>query len=172
MANTPRWISITPSETTLTVCKNVYKEVAQVETDFAPLPMVSCQYGEINQVFLNIIVNAAHAIEAQKNTTNSGRIRISTAVEVGWVVIRIEDNARRHPGERQVSHLRPLFHDQRSWQGHGVRGWPSSSPSSWRGTRDVSPWRAKWVKALHSFLRLPVEDAGLSSKEVEHEQEA
>ena len=53
-------------ETTLTVCKNVYKEIADVKTDFGQLPPVVCQYGEINQVFLNIIVNAAHAIEAHR----------------------------------------------------------------------------------------------------------
>ena len=50
-------------ESTITVCKNEWKYLAEIETDFAPdLPLVDCFAGEISQVFLNIIVNGAHAI--------------------------------------------------------------------------------------------------------------
>ena len=50
-------------ESTLTVCRNEWKYVANVATDFDPdLPLVSCLPGELNQVFLNLIVNASHAI--------------------------------------------------------------------------------------------------------------
>ena len=48
----------------LTVARNEYKYVADVETEFGDLPLVSCNIGELGQVFLNLIVNAAHAIEA------------------------------------------------------------------------------------------------------------
>ena len=50
-------------ESTATVARNEWKYVADLVTDFAPdLPPVPCLPGELNQVFLNIIVNAAHAI--------------------------------------------------------------------------------------------------------------
>lgn len=47
--------------TTLAVAKNEYKYLADVETEFGALPMIDCLGGEINQVFLNLIINAAHA---------------------------------------------------------------------------------------------------------------
>src|SRR6202012_3670105 len=50
-------------ESTLTVCRNEWKYVADMQMDFDPtLPQVSCHPGEINQAILNIVVNAAHAI--------------------------------------------------------------------------------------------------------------
>jgi len=47
---------------TLTVARNEYKYVADTETDLGELPGILCHIGEINQVILNLIVNAAHAI--------------------------------------------------------------------------------------------------------------
>jgi signal transduction histidine kinase len=49
-------------KTTLAIAKNEYKYVADVTTEFGELPAVHCYVGELNQVFLNLIVNAAHAI--------------------------------------------------------------------------------------------------------------
>ena len=50
-------------DSTLTVCRNEWKYVADVETDFSgDLPHISCIPGDLNQVFLNLVVNAAHAI--------------------------------------------------------------------------------------------------------------
>lgn len=48
----------------LTVARNEYKYVADVETELGDLPLVVCNIGEVSQVFLNLIVNAAHAIDA------------------------------------------------------------------------------------------------------------
>src|SRR5690349_21673483 len=66
---------------TLGVAQNAIKYVADVELDFATLPEVECRIGDINQVFLNLLINAAHAI-ADKNGTDGprGRIQISTRV--------------------------------------------------------------------------------------------
>ena len=54
---------------TLTVARNELKYVADVETEFGDLPLVVCNIGDLNQVFLNLLVNAAHAIgEVVKGT--------------------------------------------------------------------------------------------------------
>ncbi len=62
-------------ETTLLVASNEYKYVAKVRTEFAELPQVVCNVGELNQVFLNLIVNAAHAIKDAGKDPDSGEIR-------------------------------------------------------------------------------------------------
>ena len=78
--------------TTLTVVRNEYKYVAEVDTAFGDLPRVTCHGGDMNQVFLNLIVNAAHAIESgQKAGEGLGRIRIQTWREDGLVVIAVSD---------------------------------------------------------------------------------
>jgi signal transduction histidine kinase len=83
-------------QSTLTVCRNEWKYVAEVETDLDPhLPLVPCFPGEINQVFLNLVVNAAQAIEDARRadaSPRSGLIRVRTRVEDRVVHISIEDN--------------------------------------------------------------------------------
>jgi len=49
-------------ESTLVIAHNEYKYVAEVDTHFGELPLVPCHLGEINQVILNLLVNASHAI--------------------------------------------------------------------------------------------------------------
>jgi len=78
-------------ETTITVSRNQWKYVADLKTDFdtALLP-VPCLPGEFNQVMLNLIVNAAHAIEAA-GRAEPGTITIATRAIDGWVEIRVSD---------------------------------------------------------------------------------
>jgi signal transduction histidine kinase len=79
-------------QNTLIVARNEYKYVAAVETEFGELPAVLCHVGDLNQVFLNLIVNAAHAIGDVVGTSGElGRIRIRTALDGGNVVITIAD---------------------------------------------------------------------------------
>jgi len=79
-------------ETTLVVSRNEYKYSAQVETRLEALPEVVCNIGELNQVFLNLIVNAAHAIRESGKDAQTGRITITSELRAGCVVICIEDN--------------------------------------------------------------------------------
>lgn len=79
-------------ETTLIVARNEYKYCAQVETQFSELPLVSCNVGELNQVFLNLIVNAAHAVAESDKDAETGRIGIVTSTAGDQVSISITDN--------------------------------------------------------------------------------
>jgi PAS domain S-box-containing protein len=79
-------------ETTLTVAQNEYKYAAQIETRFGALPPVVCNVGELNQVFLNLIVNASHAIAESGKDVATGRIVITTAVFGADVTVSIADN--------------------------------------------------------------------------------
>ena len=83
---------------TLTVARGEYRHVAEVETDFGNLPPVSGYQGELGQVFLNLIVNAAHAI-ADRDAGEPGRIRIRTWSENGAALVAVEDNGCGIPGD-------------------------------------------------------------------------
>jgi len=81
-------------ETTMTVAGNEWKYVARVETDLAPnLPLVPCMPGEFNQVILNLVVNAAHAIGdvVDGSKKEMGLIRVSTRLVDDFVEIRVKD---------------------------------------------------------------------------------
>ncbi len=81
-------------ESALTLACNEYKYVADVDTEFGELPLVTCHGGEVAHAFLNIIVNAGHAIAATGALEKAarGKIRICSAVVGGDVVVTIEDN--------------------------------------------------------------------------------
>jgi two-component system, NtrC family, sensor kinase len=77
---------------TLVVCTNAYKYVAELETDLGNIPMVKVFYGDIGQVILNLVVNAAHAIEDVKgNSDQMGRILVRSFQEGDNVVITVKD---------------------------------------------------------------------------------
>lgn len=79
--------------TTLTVARNEYKYVADLVTQFGDLPLIQCHLGELNQVFLNIVVNAAHAIEAATASSDRrGTIAVKTSCIEGYAVIEISDD--------------------------------------------------------------------------------
>ena len=65
---------------TLVIARSEYKMVADLETDFATLPAITCHGGQINQVVLNLVVNAAHAIaDVTKDSGGRGKITVKTA---------------------------------------------------------------------------------------------
>lgn len=79
----------TALENTLLVTRSSYKNVADIKTDFAEIPNIECYPGELAQVFLNIIINAVHAIEDSKK--GRGTISIATASTIDGIEIRISD---------------------------------------------------------------------------------
>lgn len=83
----------------LVVTAASYRTIADVETDFAATPMVSGFASELGQVFLNLIVNAAHAIEDCPG--QRGKLGVSTRVDGGDVVIAISDTG---PGIPEAHH--------------------------------------------------------------------
>jgi PAS domain S-box-containing protein len=109
-------------ENTLTVARNEWKYVADVETDFDPsLPLVPCLVGEFNQVILNLIVNAAHAIAdvVGKGKSNKGKIRIQTRECPEWVEIRIQDTGSGIPEKVRARIYDPFFTTKEVGKGTG-----------------------------------------------------
>jgi signal transduction histidine kinase len=107
-------------QTTLTVARNEYKYIADVDTEFGDLPLVTCHGGDMNQVFLNLIVNAAHAIEAANNgAEGQGRIRVQTRREGDMAVIAIADTGCGIPEEVQHRVFDPFFTTKEVGRGTG-----------------------------------------------------
>lgn len=97
---------------TIMVSRNEWKYVAEMETELDPgLSLVSCLPGEINQVFLNMIINAAHAIGDIVNDKKKkkGIIRITTCRSGENVKICISDTGPGIPKEIQSKIFDPFF---------------------------------------------------------------
>jgi two-component system NtrC family sensor kinase len=79
---------------TLTVAHHQYRYVARIEANYGSLPPVLCNAGDMSQVFLNLVVNAAQAIEAKYGKDNGirGVIRVRTRCEGDDVVVSIGDD--------------------------------------------------------------------------------
>jgi PAS domain S-box-containing protein len=106
--------------TTLTIARNEYKYVADVETDLGELPAVPCLLGELNQVFLNLIVNAAHAIKDKVGDSGErGKITVRTRRENGYAVIAIEDNGSGIPENIRHRIFEPFFTTKEVGKGTG-----------------------------------------------------
>jgi PAS domain S-box-containing protein len=107
-------------ETTLTVARNEYKYVADVETFYGNIPAVRCLVSELNQVFLNLVVNAAHAIgEVAGKSGARGRIRITTVREGDSVRIDVEDSGAGIPESIQDRIFEPFFTTKEVGKGTG-----------------------------------------------------
>jgi two-component system, NtrC family, sensor kinase len=108
-------------ETTLTLARNEYKYVADLETDLAPLlPPIVCHVGDVNQMVLNIVLNAAQAIgEVVKGTDQRGKIRVSTRQEGQEAVICISDTGGGIPAEIRGKVFDPFFTTKDVGKGSG-----------------------------------------------------
>jgi signal transduction histidine kinase len=97
-------------ESTLTLMEHLIKDRIQVVRNYGELPKVKCYASQINQVFANVLSNAAQAIDG------SGSITITTGQEQGDVVIRVADTGRGIKPE----HLERIFDPGFTTKGVGV----------------------------------------------------
>ncbi len=103
---------------TLIVARSEYKYIAQIETQLGDIPQVMCHIGQLNQVFLNLVVNAAHAIEAER-TYGSGKIVIRTSASAENVLISIQDNGCGIPAAVLDKIFDPFFTTKEIGKGTG-----------------------------------------------------
>jgi signal transduction histidine kinase len=97
-------------ETTLVVAASEYKYVADLTTDFGDLPPVLSNGGGLNQVLINLIVNASHAIaDTVAATEQRGAIHVRTRVEDAHAVVTITDTGGGIPDEIADRVFDPFF---------------------------------------------------------------
>jgi signal transduction histidine kinase len=107
---------------TVTVARNEWKYVADLETDLDPsLPPVPCLPGDINQVVLNLIINAAHAIKevGGESPEHKGAITVSTRPDGDHVELRIRDTGAGIPEENRSKIFEPFFTTKEVGKGTG-----------------------------------------------------
>jgi signal transduction histidine kinase len=105
---------------TLTVANNELRYVAEVETDLGELPRVPCYLSDLNQVFLNLLVNAAHAIaDVVGNTGQKGTIRVKTALAGDKVLVSVSDTGTGIPTAARDHVFDPFFTTKEVGKGTG-----------------------------------------------------
>jgi PAS domain S-box-containing protein len=107
-------------QSTLIIARNEYKYVADLETEYGDLPHVLCHLGDLNQAFLNLIVNAAHAIgEVVGKSGEKGKIGIRTLQENDTVRIDLTDTGAGIPESIRERVFDPFFTTKEVGKGSG-----------------------------------------------------
>ncbi len=101
-------------DTALKICNNQLKDGVSVERNFAELPEISCAPSQLNQVFLNLINNAAQAMDGQ------GLIQIATRQVDGDVEVAIRDNGSGMDEDTRAHIFEPFFTTKAVGKGTGL----------------------------------------------------
>jgi signal transduction histidine kinase len=108
-------------ETTVAVARNEYRYYADLETDLEDLPPVDCYVADLNQVFLNLLVNAAHAVRDKVEAGGPrGVIRISTRADGDFVEVRVSDTGTGIPVEARERVFEQFFTTKQVGRGTGL----------------------------------------------------
>jgi signal transduction histidine kinase len=109
-------------EDTIVIARSEFREIADVDCDLGQLPPVTCVVGDLNQVFLNLLVNAADAIrDAVADNGGRGRITVRTRADAasGTAVVEIADTGPGIPPEVRERMFEPFFTTKAVGKGSG-----------------------------------------------------
>ncbi|MDQ5945319.1 MAG: two-component system, NtrC family, sensor kinase, partial [Pseudomonadota bacterium] len=103
-------------DSTLNIVANEVKYKADVVKEYGTLPQVMCSASQLNQVFMNLLVNAAHAMPADRR----GHITIRTRLEDGQVVLEFTDDGSGIAPENLKRIFDPFFTTKPVGKGTGL----------------------------------------------------
>lgn len=106
-------------ESTLVIANNLLNGI-KVTKQFSELPIIECYPGKLNQVFLNIISNACHAINKRHNNPADGEIIIKTHSDKEHVSIEISDNGTGMDENAVKKVFEPFFTTKDVGEGTGL----------------------------------------------------
>jgi PAS domain S-box-containing protein len=154
-------------ETITTVARNEWKYVADVRTDLDPhLPPIRGLPGELHQVFLNLLVNAAHALKPADEAAGGGKgvITISTRKLGNVVEVRVADTGCGIPDHIRGRVFDPFFTTKPVGQGTG-QGLAIAHAVVVKKHDGVITFESEPGKGTTFIVRLPVDGSGLSRSE-------
>lgn len=108
---------------TLVIARNELKYNSNIETVLGEIPLIEAQSSEINQVILNIIINASHAIKEKRQNIDSnyfGLLNINTFCDNSFVYCTIEDNGIGIPEKNLSKVFQPFFTTKPVGKGTGL----------------------------------------------------
>lgn len=101
-------------ESTIKIVWNELKYNAIVKKEFGEIPRTICNLGQLNQVFMNILVNAAQAIETQ------GEITIRTSRDTDYIYVTISDTGSGIPADKLNRIFEPFYTSKEVGKGTGL----------------------------------------------------
>jgi PAS domain S-box-containing protein len=104
---------------TLILTRHEYRDYADIDTKLEELPFILCNHEQINQVFLNLIINSAHAIESQHRSSR-GKISIHTWFDNSNVFCSIADDGPGIPNNIRNRIFEPFFSTKEPGKGIGL----------------------------------------------------
>ena len=102
-------------KSTLMLAKHLLKSVT-VTRHFGEIPAIICSPSQINQVFLNLVTNAAQAMEG-----SPGGLTLTTRADGDGVAVEVVDTGKRHTAGNSAQDIRSVFQHQGDRQGHRSR---------------------------------------------------
>src|SRR3984957_18662239 len=145
---------------TLVVAHNEYKYIAEVDTDFGELPPVPCYLGEINQVVLNLLVNAAHAIsDVVKDSGAMGKLTVRTRLDANEVEIAIGDTGTGIPEAAREKVFDPFFTTKEVGKGTG-QGLAIAHSVIVKKHGGTLRFETECGKGTTFFIRVPIDAPG------------
>lgn len=107
-------------DSTIIILNSTFKGKVAVVKEFGDIPEIECFAGKLNQVFMNIINNAAQAVITSHENDNDGRVVIKTYSENDFVKISISDNGTGMPEEVKQKIFEPFFTTKKAGEGTGL----------------------------------------------------
>lgn len=101
-------------ETTLNIVWNELKYKAEVKREYGDIPLTRCYPQQLNQVFMNLLINASHAIEEH------GYIKIRSWQDDGYIKVAISDTGCGIPQENITKLFEPFFTTKETGKGTGL----------------------------------------------------
>jgi two-component system NtrC family sensor kinase len=101
-------------ESAIRIAWNEIKHKAELDKKLGELPIIKCHLGELNQVFLNLLINAAQAIE------NRGRIGVESTYRDGEIIVCISDTGSGIPEDKLSRIFEPFYTTKDVGQGTGL----------------------------------------------------
>ncbi|HLA70044.1 MAG TPA: ATP-binding protein [Steroidobacteraceae bacterium] len=156
-------------KSTLNMARNEYKAVADLETYFAEIPPVHCHAGDINQVVLNLLLNAAHAInEVVEGTSKKGRITVRTRAIGDFVEISIRDTGDGIPEAVRSRIFEPFVTTKEVGHGTG-QGLALSRGIVVEKLKGSLHFETETGQGTTFFIRLPVSDTAAKARSSDNE---